>query len=160
MIDAYDGSLDFGMDDIEAAIHIIIEIQRASTSSIQRRMRIGYTRAARIMDVLLEAGIIGPPRGIEPREIIINNEKEAVAMAKKNRVAVSEPGKEAEKIKATVSVNGGKEVNFEYREVKVEKVTDFDKGIVTETRLDTGVEIENRAMTTEERQMNIPLDNE
>jgi len=53
-------------------VEIVRETHRASTSSIQRRLRIGYTRAARIMDVLEERGIVGPPRGSEPREILID----------------------------------------------------------------------------------------
>jgi len=57
---------------IEKVVEIVRETHRASTSSIQRRLRIGYTRAARIMDVLEERGIVGPPRGSEPREILID----------------------------------------------------------------------------------------
>ena len=67
-------SSDGGQDDelMEQAIEIIRETQRASTSSLQRRMRIGYTRAARLMDVLEERGIVGPPNGSDPREILID----------------------------------------------------------------------------------------
>ncbi|MFC1452968.1 DNA translocase FtsK, partial [Verrucomicrobiota bacterium] len=54
------------------SIEIIRQDRRASTSLLQRRMRIGYTRAARIMDVLEDRGILGPPRGVEPREILID----------------------------------------------------------------------------------------
>ena len=57
---------------LEQAVTIIRETHRASTSSLQRRLRIGYTRAARLMDNLEERGIIGPPRGSEPREILID----------------------------------------------------------------------------------------
>ena len=66
---------DMGEEDddlLMQAVEIIRETRRASTSSLQRRLRIGYTRAARIMDILEERGIIGPPRGSEPREIIID----------------------------------------------------------------------------------------
>jgi len=67
-------SIDDGGDDelVEQAIEIIRETHRASTSSLQRRMRIGYTRAARIIDILEERGLLGPPRGSEPREILID----------------------------------------------------------------------------------------
>ncbi len=67
-------SIDDGEDDelVEQAIAIIRETQRASTSSLQRRMRIGYTRAARIIDILEERGIVGPPCGAGPREILID----------------------------------------------------------------------------------------
>lgn len=57
---------------LEAAVQIIRETHRASTSSLQRRLRIGYTRAARVMDVLEERGIVGPARGSDPREILID----------------------------------------------------------------------------------------
>ena len=59
-------------DILNQSIAIIRETQRASTSSLQRRLRIGYTRAARIMDVLEERGSVGPPRGSDPREILID----------------------------------------------------------------------------------------
>ncbi len=59
-------------DLINQAITIIRETQRASTSSLQRRLRIGYTRAARIMDILEERGIVGPPRGSDAREILVD----------------------------------------------------------------------------------------
>ena len=67
-------SMDNGDDDelLTQAVEIIRETQRCSTSSLQRRMRIGYTRAARIVDILEERGIVGPPRGSEPREILID----------------------------------------------------------------------------------------
>lgn len=59
-------------DLIHAAIEVIRQTRRASTSSIQRRLRIGYTRAARLMDILEERGIVGPPRGSDPRDILID----------------------------------------------------------------------------------------
>jgi S-DNA-T family DNA segregation ATPase FtsK/SpoIIIE len=57
---------------LEAAIEIIRQTRRASTSSLQRRLRIGYTRAARLIDLLEERGVVGPPRGSDPREILID----------------------------------------------------------------------------------------
>ncbi len=66
------GSDDADDELIEMSIQIIRETQRASTSSLQRRLRIGYTRAARVMDVLEERGIVGPARGSDPREILID----------------------------------------------------------------------------------------
>ncbi len=59
-------------DMLEAAIEIIRQTRRASTSSLQRRLRIGYTRAARLMDLLEERGVVGPPQGSDPREILID----------------------------------------------------------------------------------------
>ena len=57
---------------IEQSVEVIRQTRRASTSSLQRRLRIGYTRAARIMDLLEERGIIGPAQGSDPREILID----------------------------------------------------------------------------------------
>jgi len=59
-------------DLLESAIEIIRQTKRASTSSLQRRLRIGYTRAARLMDLLEQRGIVGPPCGSDPREILID----------------------------------------------------------------------------------------
>ncbi|HMP90131.1 MAG TPA: DNA translocase FtsK 4TM domain-containing protein [Kiritimatiellia bacterium] len=66
-------------DLLEAAIEIIRQTKRASTSSLQRRLRIGYTRAARIMDILEEKGIVGPAQGSDPREILIDLDGEVPA---------------------------------------------------------------------------------
>jgi len=68
------GTVDSGEEDalVGQSIEILRETHRASTSSLQRRLRIGYTRAARIMDILEERGIVGPPRGSDPREILID----------------------------------------------------------------------------------------
>ncbi len=69
------GPVDDGMEDDEMltqSVQIIRETHRASTSSLQRRLRIGYTRAARIMDILEERGVVGPARGAEPREILVD----------------------------------------------------------------------------------------
>jgi len=57
---------------VEQAIEVIRQTNRASVSILQRRLRIGYTRAARIMDLLEERGIVGPGKGAEPREILID----------------------------------------------------------------------------------------
>lgn len=57
---------------LQQAVEVIRQTQRASTSSIQRRLRIGYTRAARLIDILEEKGMVGPPRGSEPREILFD----------------------------------------------------------------------------------------
>jgi hypothetical protein len=50
---------------------------RASTSLLQRRLRIGYGRAASILDGLEEAGIIGPSNGAKPREVLVSKEQYA-----------------------------------------------------------------------------------
>jgi S-DNA-T family DNA segregation ATPase FtsK/SpoIIIE len=57
---------------VREAIRVIRESRRASTSTLQRRLRIGFTRAGRIMDLLEERGIIGPPQGVAPRDILVD----------------------------------------------------------------------------------------
>lgn len=59
---------------VEKCIEIIRQEKRASTSLLQRRLRLGYTRAARIVDILEQRGIVGPGEGAKPREILIDLE--------------------------------------------------------------------------------------
>ena len=53
----------------EDAKEAVIEAGKASTSYIQRKLRVGYSRAARLMDMLEEKGVIGPANGAEPRKV-------------------------------------------------------------------------------------------
>ncbi|HVN07073.1 MAG TPA: DNA translocase FtsK 4TM domain-containing protein [Bryobacteraceae bacterium] len=54
----------------EDAVRIVLEMGKASTSTLQRRLRLGYGRAARILDMMQRDGIIGPPDGSKPREVL------------------------------------------------------------------------------------------
>src|SRR5437899_2881085 len=58
----------------EEARRIVIEMGKASTSVLQRRLRIGYGRAASLLDAMERDGIIGPPDGTKPREVLINRD--------------------------------------------------------------------------------------
>ena len=55
----------------EQAMQIVVEAQQASVSLLQRRMRVGYTRAARLVDQLEAKGIVGPYEGSKPREVMM-----------------------------------------------------------------------------------------
>jgi Ftsk gamma domain len=57
---------------VQKSIEIIRQEKRASTSLLQRRLRLGYTRAARIIDILESRGILGPGEGAGPRQILID----------------------------------------------------------------------------------------
>jgi S-DNA-T family DNA segregation ATPase FtsK/SpoIIIE len=54
----------------EEALRVVLEMGKASTSTLQRRLRLGYGRAARILDMMYKDGIIGPPDGSKPREVL------------------------------------------------------------------------------------------
>lgn len=56
------------------AAKIVVETQLGSTSGLQRRLKVGYARAGRIMDMLEEKGIVGPPDGSKPREVLYDEE--------------------------------------------------------------------------------------
>lgn len=59
----------------DQAVQIILEAKQASVSLLQRRMRIGYTRAARLIDSMEARGIVGPYEGSKPREVLISMEQ-------------------------------------------------------------------------------------
>jgi S-DNA-T family DNA segregation ATPase FtsK/SpoIIIE len=63
----YDGPADLLYQD---AVRVVCEMGKASTSTLQRRLRLGYGRAARILDMMQRDGIIGPPDGSRPREVL------------------------------------------------------------------------------------------
>ena len=64
---------DFNDDEelVQQCIEIIRSEQQASVCLLHRRLRLGYTRAARIMDELEIRGIVGPAKGVEPRDVLI-----------------------------------------------------------------------------------------
>jgi S-DNA-T family DNA segregation ATPase FtsK/SpoIIIE len=68
---------DLGDDDelFKQAVDVLKTTRRASTSMLQRRLRIGYNRAARIMEIMEEKGIVGPENGSSPREILSDLDK-------------------------------------------------------------------------------------
>ena len=67
-------------DDLfDEAVRLISEHQQASTSFLQRRLKVGYSRAARLMDELEAAGIVGPIEGAKPRQILVESAEEEYA---------------------------------------------------------------------------------
>jgi len=64
-----------GDEMLPAAVDVILETGQASVSMLQRRLKLGYARAARIVDEMEEKGIVGPFQGSKPRSILINKEQ-------------------------------------------------------------------------------------
>ena len=62
-----------GDDMFRDAVRVVIETRKASTSLLQRKLRIGYARAARIIEEMEEQGIIGPADGARPRDVLIRS---------------------------------------------------------------------------------------
>ncbi|MDP3940984.1 MAG: DNA translocase FtsK, partial [bacterium] len=61
---------------LEEVIRLVCQFNTASASFLQRKMSIGYSRAARILDQLEELGIVGPAEGSKPREVLVRNAEE------------------------------------------------------------------------------------
>ncbi len=60
---------------LNEAIELVVELGQASTSLLQRKMRLGYARAARVIDQMEDRGIIGPSEGAKPRQVLISKEQ-------------------------------------------------------------------------------------
>jgi S-DNA-T family DNA segregation ATPase FtsK/SpoIIIE len=75
----FNNTVDDGSDDelLEAAKTEVIRAKKASASLLQRRLRVGYARAARLLDILEEKGIVGPSDGAKPREVYATDAQNA-----------------------------------------------------------------------------------
>jgi DNA segregation ATPase FtsK/SpoIIIE, S-DNA-T family len=87
--DESDGEFDPDEDPLlDRAIEIVVQTQTASVSLIQRRLRVGYTRAGRLVDMLERRGIISGYEGSKPRRVLIGEaELDRVVAAAAERVA-------------------------------------------------------------------------
>jgi len=54
----------------QEAVQIVTETRQASISMLQRRLRVGYNRAARMIEIMEQQGLVGPSDGIKPREVL------------------------------------------------------------------------------------------
>ena len=79
-VDGEDGEFDPDEDPLlEKAIEVVIQTQTASVSLLQRRLRVGYTRAGRLIDMLERRGIISGYEGSKPRRVLVSESEEIVS---------------------------------------------------------------------------------
>ena len=76
-----------GDPQLAEAVEVLLDTKQASVSMLQRRMKLGYAHAARIMDELEEKGIVGPYEGSKPRQLLMTREKWAVSELNPRRSA-------------------------------------------------------------------------
>lgn len=85
---------DFEMDELyPEAYKLVVSSGKASASFLQRRLRVGYARAARLLDLLEERGVIGPGEGAKPREVLIKSDANTADIAEeeyKDEIDVSD----------------------------------------------------------------------
>lgn len=71
---AFNGDLDISDDKLDEAIDVVFANGGASTSALQRRLNVGYGRAARLVDMMEQMGIVGPQDGNKPRQLLMSKE--------------------------------------------------------------------------------------
>lgn len=69
-------------DKFENAVRIVVNARKGSASLLQRKLSVGYNRAARLLDELQELGVVGPPNGSKPREVLISDAEAFLEAAK------------------------------------------------------------------------------
>lgn len=83
--------LDQELDELfKDAVEVVCQYDRASASLLQRRLSVGYARAARIIDQLQSAGVVSPPDGSKPREVLIRNPEEVLGRTSQDEGFVGE----------------------------------------------------------------------
>jgi len=69
------GDLSAEDEKLEEAIEFVVEAGQASTSSLQRRFKLGYGRAARLIDIMEQMGVVGPFEGSKPRQVLMTKQE-------------------------------------------------------------------------------------
>jgi DNA segregation ATPase FtsK/SpoIIIE-like protein len=121
-----DGDID---DNFKQAVEVVTQYDRASASLLQRRLSIGYARAARLIDQLEAAGVVGPAEGAEPREVLIRSVDEIIPQNGKNsqekEVWFPEPPKNY-KLPSGVKLSSAYDIPWGTQFSEVYKRTDFE----------------------------------
>jgi len=79
------GVLDEKDEIYDEAVRVVVETSQASVSGLQRRLRLGYGRAARLIDMMEQEGIVGPYSGSKARELLVNREEWLMSKMKKDK---------------------------------------------------------------------------
>ena len=74
---------------LPSAIEVVVETGMASVSMLQRRLKLGYSRAARLVDQMEEKGVVGPFEGSKPRQVLITKEQWQEMQYKQDMVDVA-----------------------------------------------------------------------
>ncbi|OGM11629.1 hypothetical protein A2Z22_02420 [Candidatus Woesebacteria bacterium RBG_16_34_12] len=85
IVPGVDGNLD---ELFKEAVEIVVQYERASASLLQRRLSIGYARAARIIDQLEAAGVVSQQEGSKPRDVLIQNAQEILSVSKNEQSGI------------------------------------------------------------------------
>jgi len=102
---------DIDDDLFEQAAEAVIRAGKASTSMLQRRLRVGYARAARLIDLLEERGVVGPPDGARPRDVLVSS-LDSIDMADEAQPAPLPPAASLPPAE-THHTDDGSEITFE-----------------------------------------------
>jgi hypothetical protein len=78
-------------DNFNKAVEIVVQYDRASASLLQRRLEVGYARAARLIDQLEAAGVLGPAEGSKPREVLVHSPEQVLKDMPSQEVPKEEP---------------------------------------------------------------------
>ncbi|MFA6551440.1 MAG: DNA translocase FtsK 4TM domain-containing protein [Patescibacteria group bacterium] len=137
------GFNDGDSDDLyEEAKEIVINSGKASTSFLQRRLRVGYARAARLIDLLEEGGIVGPGNGAKAREILISKEQYA-KVSEMGTAGLPLHNRAESKFDIDEVLGGEEDTELESEKLKVKSKEEEDSEIEDEERKFEEDEIED-----------------
>ena len=132
----YHGDLDVDDRDalFEDAARIVVESQFGSTSMIQRKLKIGYNRAGRLMDQLEDAGIVGPSQGSKPRQVKLPDEMALEDFLGRVEISVNTKGVKYKTDKLNLAFDLLEKFQEKYSDTQIQQIKsgEFTLGITEE----------------------------